>query len=318
MTAPPPTPPPDPRLAASAPAPRPTSAPAVDAGDARIHDRGYRRYDGERTGVRGAIRTLAVHSMRRALGLRRSARHKILPIMVVLFAYLPGTAFVGAAALLPDDIADAFLPSYADYYGFIIAAIFLFTAFVAPELLCTDRRTGMLGVYLASPLDRRTYLAGKGLATAGILALVTTGPPLLLLIALSLEGSGPEGWTAAVQLLWRIIASGLVVTGIYTAISLAVSATTDRKGAAMASIVGIIVGSSVVGVTLAETLNRPNLRVISLLGLPQALVHRIHDEVPNPEWIDVDTTPMVLVALGVTVLGLAWTWDRYRRLTVRR
>ena len=312
-----PIPPPDPRLVTPAvPAPIPPAPP--DTGDARIHDRGYRRYDGARTGVRGAIRTLAVHSMRRALGLRRSARHKILPVMVVLFAYLPGTAFVGAAALLPDDISEAFLPSYADYYGFIIAAIFLFTAFVAPELLCTDRRTGMLGVYLASPLDRRTYLAGKGLATAGILGLVTTGPPLLLLIALSLEGSGPEGWSDAVQLLWRIIASGLVVTGIYTAISLAVSATTDRKGAAMASIVGIIVGSSVVGVTLAETLDRPNLRVISLLGLPQALVHRIHDEAPNPDWADVATAPMVLVAVAVTVLGLAWTWDRYRRLTVRR
>ena len=201
MSTTPPTPPPDPRLAASpAEATTPAADQWADAGDARIHDRGYRRYDGERTGVRGAIRTLAAHSMRRALGLRRSARHKILPVMVVLFAYLPGTAFVGAAALLPDDIAEAFLPSYADYYGFIIAAIFLFTAFVAPELLCTDRRTGMLGVYLASPLDRRTYLAGKGLATAGILALVTTGPPLLLLIALSLEGSGPGSWTDAVQL----------------------------------------------------------------------------------------------------------------------
>lgn len=312
MSLPPPTPPADP-TGAGLPDP---GLPAT--GDARIHDRGYRRYGGERTGVRGAIRTLAVHSMRRALGLRRSARHKILPVMVVVFAYLPGTAFVGAAALLPDDIAEAFLPSYADYYGFIIAAIFLFTAFVAPELLCTDRRTGMLGVYLASPLDRRTYLAGKGLATAGILALVTIGPPLLLLIALSLEGSGPDGWGEGLQLLWRILASGLVVTGIYTAISLAVSATTDRKGAAMASIVGIIVGSGVVGVTLAETLERPNLRVISLLGLPQALVHRIHDETPPPEWVDVATAPMVLVAVGVTVAGLAWTWDRYRRLTVRR
>ena len=32
--------------------------------------------------------------------------------------------------------------------------VLVFTAFVAPEILCTDRRSGMLGLYLASPLRR--------------------------------------------------------------------------------------------------------------------------------------------------------------------
>ena len=40
-------------------------------------------------------------------------------------------------------------------------AVLVFVAFVAPEVLCPDRRTGMLGLYLASPLTRDTYLVGK-------------------------------------------------------------------------------------------------------------------------------------------------------------
>jgi len=314
----PPAAPPAPATDAPPAAPAPSSPTFTGGDEAEIFDRGYRRYEGRRTGVTGSIRTLAKHSARRALGLRRSARHKILPIMVVVFAYLPGTAFVGLAALLPDDAEDLLLPSYAEYYGFVSAAIFLFAAFVAPELLCTDRRTGMLGLYLASPLERRTYLAGKGLATVGILALVTTGPPLLLLIALTIEGAGPDTLSDGLSLLWRILLSGVVVTSVYTAISLAVSATTDRKGGAMASIVGIIVGSSVVAAVLVDSLDQPSLRLISMLGLPLQLVFRIHGESGDPGWSEVSTSAMTITVIAVTLAGLAWTWDRYRRLTVRR
>ena len=64
------------------------------------------------------------------------------------------------------------LPTYGEYYGFIVSAIIVFVAFVAPEVLCTDRRTGMLGLYLASPLTRDTYLLAKAIAVAVVLATV--------------------------------------------------------------------------------------------------------------------------------------------------
>ena len=63
----------------------------------------------------------------------------------------------------------------------------------APEVLCPDRRTGMLGLYLASPLTRDTYLLAKAAAVAGAARLVTLGPPLLLLVAFILQGLGPDG-----------------------------------------------------------------------------------------------------------------------------
>src|SRR3712207_8505042 len=58
----------------------------------------------------------------------------------------------------------AVLPTYHEYYGFITAAIVVFVALVGPEVLCPDRRDGMLGMYLASPLTRDSYLGAKLLA----------------------------------------------------------------------------------------------------------------------------------------------------------
>ena len=123
--------------------------------DARILDRGYRRFDGPRRGRWGAVRSLARYSVLRALGLRRTPWAKLLPIASVLIAYLPAAVFVGIAALLPDQIQRQtdIIPTYAEYYGFITAAIVLFVALVGPEVLCPDRRNGMLGLYLASPLS---------------------------------------------------------------------------------------------------------------------------------------------------------------------
>ena len=48
-------------------------------------------------------------------------------------------------------------------------------------MLCTDRRTGLLGLYFASPLDRNTYLVSKAAAVAAVLSIVTTGPLLLMI-----------------------------------------------------------------------------------------------------------------------------------------
>ena len=287
--------------------------------EAAIYEQGYRSYDGVRTGVGGAIRTLVFHSARAVLGLGRSARHKVMPVAVILMAYTPAAVFLGVAALLPDELQGEVLPSYAGYYGFVSAALFLFASFVAPELLCTDRRTGMLGVYLASPLDRRTYLLGKTIAVASILAVVTIGPPLVLLIGLSLADAGPAGLGEGLRLAWRIILSGAVMSAFYAAISMAISATTDRKGAATASIIGLMIGSLAVANAVVEGGEQSELfRLGDLASLPFELASRIHGEEGDWASRDISTGLIWLAVLGVIAVCSGWVWDRYRRMLVQR
>ena len=110
---------------------------ARSSSQARILDRGYRRYTGPQRGTRGAITTLAINTAQRALGLRRSFWSKIFPLLAVFIAYVPAIVFVGVTVLVNDlpngqrllDEADL-LPPFAAYYGFIWAAILVFVGFV--------------------------------------------------------------------------------------------------------------------------------------------------------------------------------------------
>ncbi len=285
---------------------------------ATIHDRGYRRYEGERSGVFGAIRSVTWHSIRSVLGLGRSARHKIFPVISVLIAYLPALVFVGIAALLPVDlVGQGALPTYADYVGFIGIAIVLFCGLVAPEVLVRDRRNGMLGLYLSTPLRRDTYLVAKVMAVMSTLTMVTLGPPLLLLIAYTFEGSGPGGVGDWLILLLRIIGSGLAISAVFAAVSLAAASLTDRHAFASVGIILLLLGSAAVTGALVESAGMSsNLYVFNLLGMPFEIVQRIYGQPGDlPE---ISTTLVVGANAGWVAVSTAGVWLRYRRLAITR
>ena len=284
-------------------------------GEARIHDRGYRRYEGTRTGVAGAVLTLYRHTLARVLGLRRSARAKVLPFLAAALAYFPAIVLIGIGVFLPKRLNESAFPGYPDYYGFIVAAILLFVAFSAPEALCPDRRHRVLGVYFTSPLDRRTYLLAKFAAVVTSISIVTLLPLLVLALARSLQGFGPKPADLAV-LLVRILVSGFMLAVFYGAFSLASSALTDRKGFASAGVIlAVIVTSAAAGV-LHERNGDDWPVVINLAALPYALVRRIYGTTgvaPTVSTLTLAAAVVVWIAVSIgIVIG------QYRHLEVTR
>jgi ABC-2 type transport system permease protein len=286
-------------------------------GGAHIVERGFQRYEGERAGIGQAIRSVAWQSMRATLGIGRPARHKIFPVIAVAIAYVPAIVFVGLSVLVGDVLDPNEIADYASYYGFITAAILLFAGLVAPEVLVSDRRNGMLAMYLSTPLHRGTYLAAKAIAVTVTLALVTLGPPLLMLIGYTFDNVGPDGFGNWMIVLLRIFVSSFAVSGALTAISMAASSITDRRAFASIGVVLIALATPAVATALTEGADlSPNWRLIDMFSMPFELVYRVFGERGN--FAELSTLNVALVNLVWIVGGLAVVAWRYSRLVIAR
>lgn len=293
--------------------------------EARILDRGYRRYDGPRTGMGGSVRTIVLNTVQRVLGIRRSVWAKVLPVLMILVSYIPAIVFIGIVALSPDKglrrggfgQIDQLLPTYGSYFGYIVSAIILFVAFVAPEAICTDRRTGMLGLYLASPLRRDSYLGAKALAVGGVLCAVTVGPPLLLLVAYVLQGTGPSGPASVLVAVVRIVVSGVAIGAFYTSLSLAAASLTDRKAFATAGLILAFLVSNAASTVLIQAMGASDDALgLSLIQLPLAFVEKIHGEAKGFQ--DVTSAVAIGAMVAWTVLFSVVARTRYQRFQVTR
>ena len=95
-------------------------------------------------------------------------------------------------------------------------------------------------------------IVAKAIATAAVLSLITIGPTLLMLVAFIIQGEGPDGpWNVVLTAL-RIVGSGLVITAIYTGLSMGVSSLTDRKAFATVALILLFFLSNVVAGVLTE------------------------------------------------------------------
>jgi ABC-2 type transport system permease protein len=289
--------------------------------DARILGTGYRSYVGPRLGPRHAMWTLTRHTFERIMGLRRPARYKVLPILTLVIAYLPAVAFIGAIALVPSRRLGSFVPDPGEYYAFVTAALMLFATLAAPEALCPDKRSHFLGLYLASPLTRTTYLAAKAAAVAGAVVLVTVGPPLLLLAGEAIQNEGPRGFGGFMTMLTQTLLAGGALAIMFTALALVIPSLTDRRAFASAGGVLVLIGSAAISNILAFGLRLGDgWLLLGLQRLPFEVTTRIFDRrgLPTPSETPLATAEVALAAIAVTVLAGAITWWRVARATVTR
>lgn len=320
---------------------------------ARIADRGYRRYTGERGGVGSSMRSVVKYTVQRVLGIHRKFRFKVMPILTIVISYVPHMVFVGVVVLtnqleresqvtgagVPDGagrvVANQLIQDYPGSYTTIVLAILLFAAFVAPEVLCTDRRTGMLGLYMASPLNRGSYLAAKGMAVMSIMLTVTLGPSLLLLIGYSTQGYGPSGiveWSSTIA---RVLLVGVGIGLFHTMVSCAISSITTRRAAASAAFIVLLMGTGALSAFLIEQAGAPLwVGAFDLFRLPSEFAFRVFGQIsevgyetqqPTPDgsgtWSWMTETPTWIVYVGFfgwIALSAVVIWDRYRRVEVTK
>ena len=210
-----------------------------------IFDLGYRGYDGPREGRVRAYKALWVNGVRTALGIGRSWGAKVMPALLLVAVISPALVAVIVASLAgPEDII-----SHSDYYGIVSIVLLLFSAIVAPELLCPDRRDRVLGLYLVRPLTTTDYVASRWLAFLSVTLPLVLAGQVVLFVGLTLAASDPVQY---VEDNWldvpRFLLAGLVVAVYTTTVPLAVSAFTPRRAYAAALVIGVfIISLAVIG-----------------------------------------------------------------------
>lgn len=281
--------------------------------DARILDRGYRRFEGRRSGVVGAVRSVIWHTVRSILGLGRSARHKVFPVIVLVVAFVPAIAFLAISVLL-SDFGDEVRPEYWEFFGFSIVSTIVFVALVAPEAIVRDRRDGMFALYLSTPLSRSTYVLAKVLAVFGTMALIVLGPPVLWVLGYTFQSQGPDGIVDWIGVVGRILLAGLVICSVYTAVSLGVASLTDRRAFASIAVVFVMVGSTIVANLLVDAAGlAEQWRVLDPIGTAFEIAPRLFGE-RSDEMRQLDTWLVVVGCIGWTGFGAGLLAGRYRKL----
>ena len=113
---------------------------------------GYQHYDGPREGRTHARKALWMNGVRTALGLGRGSRAKILPSLLFIAAIAQAVVLALIASQIGEMSAPGLeFPGHAGYYRIVSVILLLFSAIITPELLCPDRRDGVIHLYLVRP-----------------------------------------------------------------------------------------------------------------------------------------------------------------------
>ncbi|MEO8539709.1 MAG: ABC transporter permease subunit [bacterium] len=199
-----------------------------------IYDLGYRGYDGLRLGRRHAITSLYWYTLRSAFGIGRRTGSKIMPIAIVIIAFIPAVGQLAIAALVSN--VEVYTPS--NYFAYIEIPVALFCAAIAPEICGRDMRQRTLSLYFSRALHRRDYALAKLAAFATALTFLTLMPQVVLVIGNGLASKDLWGY---IQDNWadlpRTIGSGLLMAAMAACVCLAIASQTPRRAYATIAVV---------------------------------------------------------------------------------
>jgi len=251
--------------------------PSSRLGDGTVFDIGYQRYTGVREGRSRSRRAIFRDGVRTALALGRDGRAKALPwsfiLILVGFGFVLALGAGSALRTLGPEVA-AQLPSHADYYGMTSLIFILFAAVTAPELLCPDRRSRVIDLYLVRPITPLDYLFARWSAFLAVALAVAWVPQIVLMIGLVMGNPEPfgylaENWTN----LPKILLAGGAVALYATNLAMAVASFTTRRAYAAAFLVGLFVISSPFTMGLAEEVEGVAGQWIAMFNLGAIPVH---------------------------------------------
>lgn len=209
--------------------------PTAHAGEqTRIHNIGYRNYDGPRLGRAYARRSLYSQSLRGSYGLGRSVKSKVLPMLLFVVMCVPALIMVAVAVAtkakdLPVD--------YTRYAIIMQAVIGLYVASQGPQSVSRDLRFKTVPLYFSRPIETADYVRAKYAALASALFALTAAPLIVLYVGALLAKLDFADQTKG-------FAQGLVSVALlsllFAGVGLVISAVTPRRGFGIAAVIAVL------------------------------------------------------------------------------
>ncbi|MFD9904721.1 ABC transporter permease [Streptomyces sp. NPDC059063] len=200
----------------------------------RIHNIGYRNYDGARLGRAYARRSLYSQSLRGAYGLGRSVKSKVLPM--ILFAVMCVPAVIMVAVAVTTKANDLPL-DYTRYAVVLQAVIGLYVAAQAPQTVSRDLRFKTVPLYFSRPIEHVDYVRAKFAAMASALFVLTAAPLIVLYVGALLAKLDFMEQTKGFA---QGLASVALLSLLFAGISLVISAITPRRGFGIAAVIAVL------------------------------------------------------------------------------
>ncbi|GAB2989451.1 ABC transporter permease [Streptomyces pseudoechinosporeus] len=236
--------------------------PARAGEQTRIHNIGYRNYDGPRLGRAYARRSLYSQSLRGSYGLGRSVKSKVLPMLLFVVMCVPAAIMVAVAVAttakdLPVD--------YTRYAIFLQAVIGLYVASQAPQSVSRDLRFKTVPLYFSRPIETADYVRAKYAALASAMFILTAAPLLVLYVGALLA---KLDFTHQTKGFAQGLVSVALLSLLFAGIGLVISAVTPRRGFGIAAVIATLtISYGAVSTVQAIAYEQESTGVIAWLGL---------------------------------------------------
>ncbi|MFI6437093.1 ABC transporter permease [Streptomyces sp. NPDC050759] len=209
--------------------------PAAPSGDqTRIHNIGYRTYDGPRLGRSYATRSLYSQSLRGAYGLGRSVKSKVLPMLLFVVMCVPAAIMVAVAVATK---ANDLPVDYTRYAIIMQAVISLYVASQAPQSVSRDLRFKTVPLYFSRPIETADYVRAKYAALASAMFILTAAPLIVLYVGALLAKLDFADQTKGFG---QGLVSVALLSLLFAGIGLVIASVTPRRGFGIAAVIAVL------------------------------------------------------------------------------
>ncbi|WP_405881167.1 ABC transporter permease [Streptomyces sp. NBC_01136] len=239
-----------------------TAARAQSGEQTRIHNIGYRHYDGPRLGRAYARRSLYSQSLRGSYGLGRSVKSKVLPMLLFVVMCVPALIMVAVAVAtkakdLPVD--------YTRYAVIMQAVIGLYVASQGPQSVSRDLRFKTVPLYFSRPIETVDYVRAKYAALASALFILTAAPLIVLYVGALLAKLDFADQTKGFG---QGLVSVALLSLLFAGIGLVISAITPRRGFGIAAVIAALtISYGAVSTVQAIAFEQSSTGAVPWLGL---------------------------------------------------